>query len=263
MTIDKQDNLYAAGYFKNANGENYVSKWDGTNWTELSSIPLQASLYVSALVTDNHGNLYAVGAIADSQSQYNVHKWNGTSWSKVGNLNANDEILALHIDKNNNLLAGCAFINVKNMRYVAIWNGSNWSELSGTNSLKANDDIIAIISDAQGNVYAAGSFKNSANFNYVAKFTALMSSVGKIENEMFSVFPNPFSERFSLITPVIINEPFQIVVTDLMGRIVEMKDFHYSDSMVQTDNWSKGVYLLNIKSKEGNSLQTIRLIKSN
>ena len=64
LTKDNAGNIYAAGMFYNTTFfKSYVSKWNGTNWTEMGVgvNSLNGNSQVYALVTDASGKVYAGG----------------------------------------------------------------------------------------------------------------------------------------------------------------------------------------------------------
>jgi hypothetical protein len=223
LTFDGSGNLYAAGYFTNANGYHYVAKWDGTMWSELGN--LNANSSISSLTTDAGGNVYAAGAFTngitpDGGNPY-VAQWDGGKWNDIGGeggpLTA-DAIGNIYTNTSKwngsvwsytcpscslNMLSGSfnafvsnaagtmhytggSFQHENGYRYVVKCDGSNcWSELG---SLNANNNIEALATDANGNVYAAGLFTNgnlpSTGYYYVAKWN------GTTWNELGSLNAN-------------------------------------------------------------------------
>ncbi|HEX7905106.1 MAG TPA: T9SS type A sorting domain-containing protein [Chitinophagaceae bacterium] len=175
LTTDAAGNVYAAGFFSNANNFAYVAKWNGTSWSELGSgaNALNANGVIYSLTTDPAGNIYAAGSFNNTVGKKYVAKWNGTTWSELGGLgalSANGFIWSVASDASGNIYAGGGFTNANNKSYVAKWNGASWSELGGVNALGANSGILTVTTDPAGNVYAGGQFTNATNKRYVAKW---------------------------------------------------------------------------------------------
>jgi hypothetical protein len=177
ICADATGNLYAAGYFTNANGYYYVAKWNGTTWAELGTDTnaLNANDVFFSIVTDSSGNVYAVGNFTNSSNREYVAKWNGTTWTELGTgtnaLNANERIFGLCKSTAGNIYAAGYFTNSSGKYYVAKWNGTTWTELgTGTNALNANSYIWTICIDAYENIYAIGMFTNANGKFYVAKY---------------------------------------------------------------------------------------------
>jgi hypothetical protein len=172
LCSDKFSNIYASGNFTNGFNEQYIAKFDGIQWTELSngSNRLMANNTIQSIAADTFGNVYAAGSFTNGTASYYVAKWNGLQWTELGNLNANGIIYRITTDAAGNVYATGSFTNSSGKRYIAKWNGANWSELGGNNALQANGIIWAIAADNAGNIYAAGEFTNSNGKKYVAKF---------------------------------------------------------------------------------------------
>ncbi|MCX6351437.1 MAG: T9SS type A sorting domain-containing protein [Bacteroidetes bacterium] len=76
ILIDDTGNVYVAGYLKNAKGNGYVAKWNGSKWIELGenkSIKINKEIY--AMCMDKKGNLYLAGTFADSTKNPFVAKY--------------------------------------------------------------------------------------------------------------------------------------------------------------------------------------------
>ena len=187
MTTDAAGNIYAAGSFKDATGNLFVAKFDGTNWTQLGGaaanfpgvgIFLSSSSTISCLLTDNAGNVYAAGdGIYDGNFKTYVAKFDGTSWSILGDTASigffkQSTIRTITKDAAGNIYAAGTFTNVNNKQFVAKFDGTNWSELGGANSTSIfNDGINIITTDIAGNIYAGGNFTNGSTTCFVAKFS--------------------------------------------------------------------------------------------
>ena len=173
---DALGNVYAAGYFTNADGYYYVAKWNGTTWSELGTDTnaLNANNPIESIFTDSAGNIYASGGFSNAYGYFYLAKWNGTSWSELGTgsnaLNANYAILSICTDGSGNIYAAGYFTNSSGKHYIAKWDGTTWTELGGTNALNANGNTVSICADAYKNIYAAGAFTNAASKYYVAKY---------------------------------------------------------------------------------------------
>ncbi|HSU53578.1 MAG TPA: hypothetical protein VLT36_05935 [Candidatus Dormibacteraeota bacterium] len=152
--------LYAGGNFTAAGGNpaNYIAKWDGTSWTNLSS---GVGGYVYALAVAG-SNLYVGGQFmtAGGIAATNIAKWGGSSWSPVGSQLSNSpqygspSVNALAVS-GSNLYAGGTFTNAdgKLVNYIARWDGSNWNALgSGMNG------NVAAFAISGSELYVGGAF---------------------------------------------------------------------------------------------------------
>jgi hypothetical protein len=190
---DPFGNIYAGGTFKNANGREYVAKWDpNTNiWTELGGQNLLSlGGWIRVIKSDAQGNIYAAGNFINANAVQFVAKWDvsNNTWSQVGNtLSLNSTIYALTIDEEGNVYAAGDFNNISN-KYVAKWSvtSNTWSELGGLNALAANDVISVLEHDTLGNLYAGGYFTNASGNIYVAKFDGNAWSESGGDNSLIS-----------------------------------------------------------------------------
>ena len=126
LDTDAAGNIYAGGAFTNGNGNYFVSKWNGTYWSELSNAnSLNANNQINAITIDPSGNIYAAGEFTDAGNYYYVAKWNGNSWSELStatsSLNANSYINALASDTYGNIYATGLFTDANKKFYVAKW----------------------------------------------------------------------------------------------------------------------------------------------
>jgi len=152
--------LIAGGAFDIAGGVsvNYISKWNGTNWSALGSGiggAASAPPWIYALTVFNN-ELYAGGNFwfAGGNSSNFIAKWNGTNWASLGigigpHTSVNNCVSALSVF-NNSLFAGGVFDSAGSLSTpnIAKWNGSVWSSLAtGTNGgvtsfVNYNNDLI-------------------------------------------------------------------------------------------------------------------------
>jgi hypothetical protein len=73
------------------------------------------------------------------------------------------------------------------------------------------------------------------------------------------VYPNPTSEMLYVSHPQLIS--FTIIITDLNGRQIHEATIGKEEAL-DISNYSKGVYIINIESKELNKKNTYKIIKN-
>lgn len=140
ICTDNQNNLYAIGDFKDANGKYYVAKWNGSSWSQLgNSSSNSINLGPLKIVADKIGNIYVArfGSF--------VSKWNGTSWVELGATNNTlinrYNIRDIAIDSSNNLYAFSGYFNTNTQQEilcVSKWNNNTWNILDSGNALLKN-----------------------------------------------------------------------------------------------------------------------------
>ena len=181
--------LYVGGLFTNVNNNgtalpaaDYIAKWDGTNWSALSSNgagngSLPNSGFVNALAVSGT-DLYVGGSFTNVNNNGGllldadyIAKWDGTNWSALGNNGVGDGALNAYVSalavSGLNLYAGGNFTNVANNAqadYVAKWNGSAWSALGsdGAGNGSLNGPVFALAVNGT-DLYAGGQFNNVNN----------------------------------------------------------------------------------------------------
>ena len=225
--------VYVGGYFYNVSNHgvnmpeaDYIAKWDGSNWSALSSNgagngALNSQVYALAVIGTD---LYVGGTFSNVSNNGTplpaadgIAKWNGSNWSALssngagnGALNNGVETLAV---SGTNLYVGGFFTNVNNngtplpaADYVAKWDGSNWSALgsNGSGNGALNNGIRALAVSGT-DVYVGGHFTNVNNggtvlnaADYIAKWdgsnwSALGSNGagnGSLNNPVYSLAVN-------------------------------------------------------------------------
>ena len=119
--------LYAGGSFTSAGGvpANRIAKWDGANWSALSS---GMNHWVWALQAFDDGSgpaLYAGGefTVAGGTSAKRIARWNGSSWSPLGGGMLDGAVFAFEVSGDGSeLLAGGTFASVDSGdSYLATW----------------------------------------------------------------------------------------------------------------------------------------------
>jgi Secretion system C-terminal sorting domain len=167
LTKDNTGNIYAAGVFYNNTAfKCYVSKWNGTNWTEMGvgANSLNANRQIYALVTDASGKVYAGGDFSNSLGYKYVSNWdqNTASWVEtglggIGTLNSAGEPIVATKNADTVFATFNPYINGSggNGFQVMMWNGNIWKNFG---NLNGNLGISTMARDGLGSLYAAGSF---------------------------------------------------------------------------------------------------------
>jgi hypothetical protein len=75
-------------------------------------------------------------------------------------------------------------------------------------------------------------------------------------NSKFTVYPNPFSDVFSLNSDV----PANIVVYDLIGKIIKSETIDLGITKLDMSNYPSGIYLMKV-TNDSNQTKTMKLIK--
>ncbi len=120
----------------------------------------------------------------------------------------------------------------------------------------------AICADHFGNAFISGSFQTnpyiigndtlslSASATvFTAKFTCGATGVNETagSSNHLEVFPNPFSNQLKIITGLV-KQKAELEVYDVFGRTIYFQKFLTGNSMLNTGNWQKGIYLLKLNT---------------
>ncbi len=164
IITDKQNNLYAAGLFKNDSGSCYVAKWNGTNWSELGGInSLNAKSGIEAMTIDSIGNIYVAGEFQSPPNNF-IAKFDGISWHKIMGLTLYD-VTTMSVDAFGNIYAASGY-------EVDKYNGTNWTTITNGFMTFNNPGIVkSTIIDKQQHLLAVGDFTDNRQQTYVAVYT--------------------------------------------------------------------------------------------
>ncbi|MBL8061663.1 MAG: S-layer homology domain-containing protein [Anaerolineales bacterium] len=186
--------LFVGGAFTNVNNNgvslpeaDYIAKWDGTNWSALSSngsgngsisstvqalTAIGTDLYVGGGFTNVNNGGTSLGA-----ADY-IAKWDGTNWSALGSNGSSNGSLSSSVfslaNDGVNLYVGGTFQNVNNggtslptVDTIAKWDGSNWSGFgsngAGNGFLPTSNTNVFAIGILAGDVWIAGQFLDPNN----------------------------------------------------------------------------------------------------
>lgn len=147
--------IIAGGYDGfNACSNVYVSA-DGTNWTEIASLPV--AMYRGGGATLSDGNFYVVsGTLGGTNTVTNAYVLSTTTnWTAIAGLSVARTAFGIGV-LNNKLVVVGGTASSMYCTNVSIYNGSNWSEVAG---LPASRGSLAC-SVLNGKLYAAGGTTN-------------------------------------------------------------------------------------------------------
>jgi hypothetical protein len=79
LQVDKTDNVYLAGWFRDQSNQNVLLKWDGNQWSNLGGGALLTRntnfSSINTLSIDKWGSVYAAGNLSDSLNTYFVARY--------------------------------------------------------------------------------------------------------------------------------------------------------------------------------------------
>jgi hypothetical protein len=123
-------------------------------------------------------------------------------------------------------------------------NSYTWSTGVVSNSISLSPSVTTVYS-------VTGSFSNTSctslkTFTVVRSKCVGISEEDDLENKI-KIFPNPFSEEFSIDTKI----PISVLIYDQMGMIQDELYLNEGLHVIPTNHFSKGVYILKILSDAG------------
>ncbi len=160
--------LFAGGDFTTADvvAANHIARWDGDNWTPLSS---GLNNDVRALAVFEHEDelaLYVGGSftMAGGSPASRIAKWNGSSWSTVGAGVGNSVHALATFDGGDGLelYATGNFVTAGGAEadHFARWNGSSWSPVG--QGLSSSAGMLAVFNGGTGEkLYVGGIFAHA------------------------------------------------------------------------------------------------------
>lgn len=96
--------------------------------------------------------------------------------------------------------------------------------------------------------------------DYCIDIEFLSSVESTLKQQSLSVFPNPFSNTFTVESNLNNNEEYQMVVSNLMGQVVHVNDKYTMNQTVNLPELSTGVYVIALTDK-ANKTKSIRVVK--
>jgi hypothetical protein len=157
VDVSNGGDIYIGGTFTVAGGNtvNYISKWNGSNWTALGSGTNGAVYAIAISGTD----VYVGGSFSSPGT--NIAKWNGSSWYALGS-DINGTVKAIAISGSDVYVGGRFYKLKTNIKNIAKWNGSSWSAIGSGVGDQSSTSVFALAISGN-NVYAGGDFTSPGN----------------------------------------------------------------------------------------------------
>lgn len=250
--------LFIGGDFTIAGSTNAnnIARWNGVKWDSVGSGFNDRALN---MVVDTISNLLYVSGYftkaGDSAVNY-IAKWDGNNWSPVGNPLTTCNTLCMY--KNRLFMGGAKGAN---SIVLAFWDGNNWQNIPGPNH------SVSALQVYNDELYVGGIFDKvdtgdgELTVNYIARLSMppLDTSTKDSIEKKIRIFPNPSEGSFFLEIPGSHLKKTEISICDARGKMVLHKKIRSETSEILTQQWAKGIYLVDIHS-EGRIIATEKFV---
>lgn len=137
LEFDKNGNLFVVGNFKNSNGQFYLAKWNGNNWSQIGP----SSTRFGSVAINSIGEIFVGRFGINYFGKASILKWTGSNWTSIidtatYNFSGFGD---LEFDMYDNLYLSGAYDNSFDLGgrpikliYIAKWNNNGLEKL-GTN----------------------------------------------------------------------------------------------------------------------------------
>lgn len=272
-TFDGQ--LVVAGNFDLSFGLKEIMTWNGFQWEPLENgIQGSGDEWVTDMV-EYKGDLYVSGRFFRGPFIENhIARWDGIRWWPVGGGVQGQIIYDMHVFNDQLWVAGI-FDSAGKVpaEHIARWNGSTWCGFKSTFS-----NILICLGDYENDLYVGGAFTSvdgDTSLRYLIKWNndppdscGFVDYTGLKEETMDQetlVFPNPFSDAFTVVVPQTTAENRTFQVFDARGkllcRFLEKDALDLTNGFTFSVDLPKGVYFLKILNEDGTSY-SVRIVKS-
>lgn len=206
-----------------------------------------SSSYFSRVSKDNNGNVFLCG--------------NTDYLQNISSTGSYQEI------KNNVFDSFVSKFSPNGERQWGTYYGGNGQERENIKSLIYNDSFyITGSTNSTDNIATIGSFQQNyvtnvyqsyspCNF-FIAKFDPLPLSTNQNSINQFSIFPNPNNGNFSITFKDLLIENWKLELYNTVGGKVLTKNLNSTHTNIETNNLSKGLYIVKITNSENISFNT-------
>jgi ligand-binding sensor domain-containing protein len=245
VTVDDNNNLWAAT-------NDSIFKFNGTTWTIYDSNTVNSTCMLPLSVKldmkfDKTGKLW----IAHS---YGITVFNGTTWTDYdeNDYGANSSIHQIAVSSNN-------------LKYFATsddgvlrFDGTNWVQYNYPDDFpifKCYNSVYKIAIDKNDNKWI-----NCLDEGSVAYFQdGSGTGVEELDNNHFSIFPNPTNNQLNITTTLQGNNDIQYQIINTLGAIVVANKTANKEFSIDVSSMSSGIYFIHLQS--GNAKTVKRFVK--
>jgi hypothetical protein len=253
LTFSPQDELYMAYMDVNNSPSFYntmVVKFDGNNWNKVGSTSFSNVVAkIHNLDFDSTGAPYTVYLGFDN-FKLTCKKFDGSNWNNVGPAGFTPDMgpspsLAVH--KNIPYVAYSDFSGSSELT-VLYYDNSNWVPVGGNIQVSSGGVGRPLIRIDGNTIYVVYIDDNANKMSCMTYDLVLNAEEIQALNKSFSFSPNPARKQLFVQTPI---DAEQISILNMQGQILKKKSINSNSSKISIEDLPSGVYLLQVKMKDG------------
>ncbi len=253
------NDLYAAGAFF-GNPYNCISKWNGTNWSSLTSNGITLvnnNLFhgvESSIVWNNEliiGGHYAnADGVANTQ---HISRWNGTNFIAMteGDISTSSYSVNDFIIFNNELFVAGEYdmIGSTNSNGVTRTNGSQWLSTNHPNKVTWALESYDSCGAHPCQLYSAGE-------GFVNLWICVTNTKNMSNSDWIMMFPNPARDRLNLLINEVHAEEIYINILNSQGQLIQKLKFENQTNIsLDLQNLNSGYYQLMVNDGKNEIVQ--------
>ncbi|MBL0031012.1 MAG: T9SS type A sorting domain-containing protein [Bacteroidetes bacterium] len=237
-------------------------------WTQKASLPGPTRAYAVASVIGNKGYIGLGGNDDQSASYTDFYEYDpgNDSWTAITSMGGSGRAEAGVFSDGNNMyvIGGINFPSFVGVPGCRVYDATTNSWAIGP-AFNPGIIIAPVIQKASGRVFAGtGYYGSIVPRKDWWEFTSLPTAVSIVEQDVWNVYPNPFSNELVLnLQSGTENRLIEIV--DVNGKIVyklALKNSLSDAVKINTSDFSDGIYFLLIKNQSGGVMQSKKVIKN-
>jgi len=256
--VDRNDNVYTAGYFTNSNYHYFVAKYNGNIWGELGGLDgLAAYDIIDVVCSDKNGNIYAAGNFANNGGTGNqyVAVYNSTTTPL--------QFISFTAQKqNDNALLQWQTANEVNTNYFNVQRSSNGkdfttignvnaTDISGVNNYTYTDLLTSNVSPLTNLYYRLQEIDKDGSSTYSS-----IATISFTNQPSITISPNP-AKGTVYVTGTNIK---YITIADNSGKnIISQAVNNQTHVAVNISNLAAGIYIVKVTDAQDN-VQTEELM---
>ena len=130
---------------------------------------------------------------------------------------------------------------------------------AGKSQVNSDYEVSWTVGEPVINTFSSENYKLTQGFHQSKLVITALEEIDDLEN-LVKVFPNP-TNNFAVVKLNQIPDNLSYKLMDLSGKSLKSEIINSIETHVNLTNYTKGTYLLKILNKNGQPLQTFKIIK--